>query len=114
MFEKNLKFAYLLDIYGSLLDKTTAAVMTAYYEDDLSLSEIALDVGITRQGVWQTIQKGKKELLFYEERLALYEREQKISEAVSMLSDMLHSEAVPTGTADRIKTALALIKGEDA
>ncbi len=114
MFEKNLKFAYLIDIYGSLLDKTTAAVMTAYYEDDLSLSEIALDVGISRQGVWQMIQKGKKELTFYEERLALYERESKIDEAVSLLQDTLKCEDSGSDIRDKLSTAIALLKGEES
>ena len=114
MFEKNLKFAYRIDIYGSLLDKTTAAVMTAYYEDDLSLSEIALDVGISRQGVWQMIQKGKKELTFYEERLALYERENKIDEAVSLLQDALKREDGGGDIRDELSTAIALLKGEES
>ena len=41
MFEKNMNVAYLLDFYGDLLDERTKGIMTAYYEDDLSLAEIA-------------------------------------------------------------------------
>ena len=59
MFEKNLKLAYLLDFYGDVLDEHTRGVMKAYYDDDLSLSEIAEGVGISRQGVRHVIKKGE-------------------------------------------------------
>ena len=60
MFEKNLKLAYLLDFYGDVLDEHTRTVMKAYYDDDLSLSEIAEGVGISRQGVRHIIKKGEE------------------------------------------------------
>ena len=41
MFEKNMKISYLLDFYGDVLDERVRSVMDAYYDDDLSLSEIA-------------------------------------------------------------------------
>ena len=43
MFEKDMRFAYLADFYGELLDEHTRAVIMAYYDDDLSLAEIAED-----------------------------------------------------------------------
>ena len=46
MFSKDMKLAYLLDFYIDLFDEHTAAVMRAYYEDDLSLAEIAAGEGI--------------------------------------------------------------------
>ena len=74
MFEKNLRFAYLLDFYGSLLDDHTEGVMKAYYDDDLSLAEVADGVGISRQGVRHVIKKGEELLEFYEEKLGLARR----------------------------------------
>ncbi len=71
MFEKNMKIAYLLDFYGDVLDKKCARIMEAYYEDDLSLSEIAEGEGISRQGVRHIIKKGEEELSFLEEKLGL-------------------------------------------
>ena len=71
MFEKNLKLAYLLDFYGDVLDEHTRSVMKAYYDDDLSLSEIAEGVGISRQGVRHVIKKGEEQLTFLEDRLGL-------------------------------------------
>lgn len=71
MFEKNLRLSYLLDFYGETLDEHTRAVMKAYYDDDLSLAEIADGIGISRQGVRHLIKKGEEQLSFLEERLGL-------------------------------------------
>ncbi|MBQ8372138.1 MAG: DNA-binding protein [Clostridia bacterium] len=71
MFEKNLKIGYLLDFYGDTLDEHTREVMKAYYDDDLSLAEIAEGVGISRQGVRHLIKKGEEHLTFLESRLGL-------------------------------------------
>ena len=71
MFEKNMKLAYLLDFYGDALEPRTQNIMRAYYEDDLSLSEIADGEGISRQGVRHIIKKGEEELQFFEEKLGL-------------------------------------------
>jgi predicted DNA-binding protein YlxM (UPF0122 family) len=42
-----------------------------YYNEDLSLSEIADQIGISRQGVRDLIKKAEEELLFLEEKLGL-------------------------------------------
>ena len=85
MFEKNLKLAYLLDFYGDVLDEHTGSVMKAYYDDDLSLSEIALGLGISRQGVRHIIKKGEEQLEFLEDRLGLAAHHKKLAEAVHTL-----------------------------
>ena len=59
MFQKDMKKAYLLDFYGEVLDEHTRSILRAYYEDDLSLSEIAEDEGISRQGVRHIIKKAR-------------------------------------------------------
>ena len=86
MFEKNMKISYLLDFYGDVLDTRVRAVMDAYYDDDLSLSEIAEGEGISRQGVRHLIKKGEEHLLFLEERLGLAYHHGEIKEAAKDLS----------------------------
>ncbi len=71
MFEKNLNIAYLLDFYGDVLTERKKDTLDAYYNNDMSLAEIAEDMGISRQGVRDIIKKSEEELLFYEERLGL-------------------------------------------
>lgn len=74
MFEKNLSMGFLLDFYGDILSEKRRTVMDYYYNDDLSLAEIADLVGISRQGVRDLIKKAEEELLFYETRLGLAAR----------------------------------------
>ena len=93
MFEKNLKLAYLLDFYGDVLDEHTRGVMKAYYDDDLSLSEIAEGVGISRQGVRHVIKKGEEELSFLEDRLGLAEHYEELAEAVELIERIKKSLA---------------------
>ena len=87
MFEKNMTLAFLLDFYGEVLDSHTKDIMKAYYEDDLSLSEIADGEGISRQGVRHIIKKGEEQLLFLEEKLGLAEKSKKLNDAQKKLSD---------------------------
>ena len=94
MFEKNLKLAYLLDFYGEVLDGHTRSVMNSYYEDDLSLAEIAEGLGISRQGVRHIIKRGEEQLEFFEERLGLAKRHGELTKAASEIkavADMLPS-----------------------
>ncbi len=71
MFEKNMKIAYLLDFYGEALDERCGSILRSYYEDDLSLAEIAAGENISRQGVRHIIKKGEESLEFLEEKLGL-------------------------------------------
>lgn len=83
MFEKNMKFALLLDFYGDLLDEHTRRILNGYYDDDLSLAEIAGDENISRQGVRHIIKKGEAQLEFFEEKLSLAEQNQRLAEGIA-------------------------------
>ena len=85
MFEKNMRISYLLDFYGEILDEHTRTVMDTYYNDDLSLSEVATEVGISRQGVRHIIKKGEEQLLFLEERLGLAEQNERLQSVAQLL-----------------------------
>ncbi len=61
---KDLKISYLLDFYGEMLTEKQRDFLSYYYNDDLSLSEIAENEGITRQGVRDAIKRA--ETLLYE------------------------------------------------
>ena len=89
MFEKDMKFAYLADFYGELLDEHTRAVVMAYYDDDLSLSEIANGEGISRQGVRHIIKKAEEQLESFEEKLGLAKKH----EAISLIAERISASA---------------------
>ncbi len=66
---KDLRFAMLLDCYGEFLTPHQYRLTELYYCADLSLSEIAEIVGITRQGVRDGIKRGEQILQEMEEKL---------------------------------------------
>ena len=88
MFLKDMNVAYLIDFYQDLLDEHTLGALKAYYNDDLSLSEIASGVGISRQGIRHLIKKGEEQLLFFEERLGLSKRFAELECAADTLSSL--------------------------
>ena len=59
---KDLGFSILLDYYGMVLTEKQRVILTEYYDEDLSLAEIAENLGITRQGVRDAIKHGEAAL----------------------------------------------------
>ena len=88
--EKNVKISILLDIYGKLLTQKQYKLLDDYYNNDLSLSEIAENLNITRQAVRDNIKKGENKLFEYEEKLNVMkktmEQEEKIAIVLSEIA----------------------------
>lgn len=106
---KNLEISVLLDYYGSLLPDKQRELTELYYNEDLSLSEIAENEGITRQGVRDSIKRAESTLASIEEKLGLVLRLESIASEMDRLeasitalkstasreqSDMLCNEAM--------------------
>ena len=73
----------LYDFYGALLNEGQNEVMALYHEDNLSLSEIAEELGTSRQAVHYTLKKAERALNEYEARLGLvaeYHRHQELAD----------------------------------
>ena len=68
---KNLEISMLLDFYGEMLTDKQREVVSLYYNEDLSLAEIASIAQITRPGVRDSIKRGEATLIDMEERLKL-------------------------------------------
>lgn len=68
---KDLKFSALLDIYGGMLTDKQREMLDFYYNDDLSLSEIAANEGISRQGVRDSIKRGEEALLELDDKIGV-------------------------------------------
>ncbi len=79
---KNLEISFLLDFYGDMLTDKQKDVVELYYNEDLSLGEIAAHSGITRQGVRDSIKRAEAQLLEYESRLRLADRFREISQSL--------------------------------
>ena len=77
---KNLEISLLLDFYGEMLTEKQRDMVDYYYNDDLSLSEIAENEGITRQGVRDSIKRAEAQMLDMEDRLQLAQRFREVRE----------------------------------
>ncbi len=109
MFEKNLQLAELIDVYATLLSERQQRVLDLYYNQDLSLGEIAQDVGISRQGVRDSIKKAEKELSFFESKLHLVAREGAVREACEQLRLLTRDNKEMSRAAERL---IAAVSGE--
>ena len=72
--EEKIKISILCQIYGKLLTEKQYQILDDYYNNDLSLSEIAENNNITRQAVNDVINKGKNKLIEIEEKLLFMEK----------------------------------------
>ena len=79
---KDLTTVRLIDIYGSMLTEKQLDYLTLYYEEDLSLAEIAVNEGITRQGVRDAIKRAEAQITGYEEHMRLLARQEERENAL--------------------------------
>ena len=88
--DKKVEISMLCQIYGKMLTQKQYEVINDYYNNDLSLSEIAENNNITRQAVRDIIKKGENKLFELEEKLAFMKRtmkqEKKLQEILEELS----------------------------
>lgn len=84
------EISMLLDFYGQLLTDRQYEILDLHYNNDYSLGEIAEELGISRQGVYDSIRKGRAALEAYEARLGLAarfrEQEASMRKALSYLN----------------------------
>ena len=84
---KDLNFSVLLDYYGNMLTDKQRRMMECYYYDDLSLSEIAANEGITRQGVRDAVKRSEAELLNIEQKLGFVKSYGNIEQDAEKIAD---------------------------
>ena len=87
--QKNLAYSVLLDFYGPVLTDKQRVILTEYYDEDLSLAEIAENLGITRQGVRDAIKHGEATLTDLEEKLGNARRHQARREDLDRLTQLV-------------------------
>lgn len=91
-----MNISILLDFYGDMLTDKQREAMDYYYNDDLSLLEIAQNMDISRQGARDFIKRGEKQLADMENTLALAKRFAKLKaqadELDKAIADIKRSE----------------------
>lgn len=84
-----IQTSLLYDFYGSLLTDRQREVMELYYGENLSLSEIAAEFSISRQGVHDALKNAERALHEYEQKLGLVEKFQQSREALGAIDGMI-------------------------
>ena len=87
--QKNLEFSLLMDYYAPALTDKQRDILTMYYNEDLSLAEIAQDCGITRQGVRDAIKHGEATLTDLEQKLGNARRHQAMRADLERLKQLV-------------------------
>ena len=112
IFAKDMRFSRYLDVYGVLLSDRKRELMEYYYNEDYSLAEIAELVGISRQGVRDSIKKSEEMILDLESRLRLVEKSDGIA---SLLGEIRAAVQTPSlsGTDELLKKLRAVTELND-
>ena len=87
--EKKVQISMLLQIYGAMLTEKQYGLLDDYYNNDLSLSEIAENYDITRQAVRDIIKKGENKLFELEEKLSVMDRMLKQDKKIQQILEEL-------------------------
>lgn len=92
--EKIVEQGLLYDFYGELLTEHQRKIYEDAVYNDLSLSEIAQEQGISRQGVHDLIKRCNNILEDYERKLHLIERFHEIKKKVGSMNELADNKAV--------------------
>lgn len=105
---KDLNISILADFYGELLSPRQREMIDMYYNQDLSLGEIAEEAGISRQGVRDLVKRGEKQLGEFEEKLGLVNRFAEISAGIAEINDII-GRLPDTDLTERLKELSQLL-----
>ena len=109
--DKHIEVSILWEIYGKLLTKKQYKVLDDYYNNDLSLSEIAEINNISRQGVRDVIKKGETKLFEYERLLGIMKKTQQNEKTLQLVFSQL-SEIAETSSDKKVEKILMEVQKE--
>lgn len=102
--EDKVYIGKLNDIYGEFLTENQRNIIESYYNFDLSLSEIAENLGISSQAVSDAKRKAELTLKDYEDKLG-------ISELLNTLKRLSEEDGIPENVAEKLKKLADSIGG---
>ena len=102
---------WLLTIYGALLTDKQRDIATLYFEEDLSLAEIAQQEGVSRQSVHDTLQRVEKQLRTLEEKLGMRSRLTRVQTCLEQALSTLDNNLSETKIS--IEKAISLLTDEE-
>ena len=100
--EKDLIYSELYEVYKKLLTDNQSEVFNLYYLCDLSLGEISENLGITRQGVRDSLVKAEKILINMESKLGIMKKNESLSEIVMKIQNFVDDSNMGSEFKNRI------------
>lgn len=99
-----LELSLLFDYYGVLLTEKQQLICDMYYNQNLSLTEIAEDLTITKQGVRDALKKSEKLLYNFENSLKIKDKNEQISLLIQKIEAMVDEELQDSESKNEIKS----------
>lgn len=90
--EYRLYITSLYDIYNSLLTEKQKTYFEEYYFNNLTLSELSENYGISRNGIYKQIKEAEEKLKNFEEKLKILEKNKKIKELIKNIDDKIKNK----------------------
>ncbi len=109
--DKHIQISMLCQMYGKLLTKKQYSVLIDYYNNDLSLAEIAEIHHISRQGVRDLLLKGESKLFEFEEKLGIMKKVQKQEKQIQTILSQI-SEIKDNSSDKKIEKILNEVQKE--
>lgn len=89
--EKIVKVAQLFDIYGALLNEKQKDVINCYYNEDLSLQEIADNTDRSKQAISDMMARSVDKLFEFEDELSLLKSREELKDALISIRELMES-----------------------
>jgi predicted DNA-binding protein YlxM (UPF0122 family) len=113
MLEKTTRMNLLYDFYQGLLTDKQRLYTQLYYSDDLSLSEIAEHLDVSRQAVFDNIKRAEQLLEHYEQQLRLLEKHQTREKLFEEAIDLLNATSASFPGKAELMRVMAALKNVD-
>ena len=105
-----LQMSLLFDYYGELLSQKQRVCFDLYYNQDLSLSEIASELGITRQGVHDSLSRAETALGEFERVTGCIARDRRLESALDTITQNAQALASVPGAAPQAGAILRAVR----
>ena len=104
--EERVLISLLLDFYGPLLTDKQRMSLQLHHEDDMSLGEIAEELGVSRQAVHDNLQRARHILNDYESKLHLVAQYEAREQVINELKDTLPADVLLQSRVQQLLTQM--------
>ena len=104
--EERVLISLLLDFYGPLLTDKQRMSLQLHHEDDMSLGEIAEELGVSRQSVHDNLQRARHILNDYESKLHLVAQYEAREQVINELKDTLPADVLSQSRVQQLLTQM--------